>query len=65
MQDYTKRKVSPARDSRLVWMQSIIGCAHYIAGMGERQYLDTAQTPSITFITRQEIDHSDAAYTIL
>lgn len=65
MQDYTKRQVSPARDSRLVWMQSIIGCTHYIAGMGERQYLDTTQTPSITFITRQEIDRSDAAYTIL
>src|SRR5262245_19092495 len=36
---FTKAQVSPTRDSRLRWMQSIIHCTHYIAGAGEQAYL--------------------------
>jgi hypothetical protein len=62
---YTKAQVSPTRDSRLRWMQSIIHCTHYIAGAGEQAYLNKADAPEITFINRDPIDRSDEAYTDL
>jgi len=61
-QDFTKTQVSPARDSRLGWMQSVIHCTHYIAGMGEQAYLNKADAPDITFVTRETIDRSDEAF---
>jgi len=59
---FTKAQVSPTRDSRLGWMQSVIHCTHYIAGMGEQAYLNKADAPDITFVTRETIDRSDEAY---
>ena len=58
----TKAIISPSRDSRLLWMQSVIHCTHYIAGAGEQAYLNTSETPEITFIKRDPIDRSDEAY---
>lgn len=59
---FTKEQISPSRDSRLRWMQSVINCTHYIAGLGEQEYLDKSQTPEITFVVREEIDKSDEAF---
>ena len=58
----TKALVSPSRDARLRWMQSVVHCTHYIAGAGEQAYLNTADAPEITFIPRDAIDRSDEAY---
>ena len=58
-----KAMISPTRDTRLVWMQSVIHCTHYIAGMGEIAYLNTHQAPEITFVSRDPIDKSNEAYT--
>lgn len=52
-------QLSPTRDSRLVWMQSVVGCTHYVAGASEVIYLDRTQTPEVTFIERDFIE--DAA----
>jgi len=60
--DYNPRQISPTRDTRLRWMQSVIGCTHYVAGAGERQYLNEADAPGVTFIPRIEISESDRAY---
>ncbi len=60
---FTKEQVSPTRDSRLRWMQSVVKCTHYIAGASEKDYLHTEETPEITFVTRDAIDRSDEAYT--
>jgi hypothetical protein len=60
--DFTKAQVSPTRDSRLGWMQSVIHCTHYIAGAGEQAYLNKADAPEITFVNRDPIDRSDEAY---
>ena len=60
---FTKEQVSPTRDSRLRWMQSVIHCTHYIAGAGEQAYLNKADAPEITFVNRDPIDCSDEAYT--
>ena len=59
---FTKMQLSPSRDSRLRWMQSVIHCTHYIAGAGEQAYLNTADTPEVQFIARDPIDRSDEAW---
>lgn len=61
--DFTKTQVSPARDTRLRWMQSVIRCTHYIAGLGEQAYLRREDAPEITYVNRDEIERSDEAYT--
>ncbi|HWA08118.1 MAG TPA: hypothetical protein VG838_01495 [Opitutaceae bacterium] len=62
---FAKEQVSPTRDSRLRWMQSVLHCTHYIAGAGEQAYLNRADAPDITFVNRDPIDRSDEAYTDL
>jgi hypothetical protein len=60
---FSKAQVSPARDTRLRWMQSVLRCTHYIAGAGEQAYLRREETPEITFVNRDPIDRSDEAFT--
>jgi len=60
---FTKEQVSPTRDTRLRWMQSVLHCTHYIAGASERAYLRHEEAPEITFITRDPIERFDEAYT--
>jgi hypothetical protein len=60
---FTKEQVSPTRDSRLRWMQSVIHCTHYIAGAGEQAYLNPSDAPEITFVKRDPIDRFDEAFT--
>lgn len=60
---FLPEQISPTRDSRLRWMQSVIRCTHYIAGAGEQAYLDKSEAPEIAFLPRDPIDRSDEAYT--
>ncbi len=60
--EFTKEHISPTRDSRLRWMQSVLHCTHYIAGAGEQAYLRREDAPEITFVNRDTIDRSDEAY---
>lgn len=60
---FGKEQISPTRDSRLRWMQSVVHCTHYIAGAGEKAYLHPEQTPEITFVDRETIERSDEACT--
>jgi hypothetical protein len=59
---FDKSQVSPARDSRLRWMQSVVHCTHYVAGAGEQAYLRREDAPEIAFVNRDEIDRPDEAY---
>jgi hypothetical protein len=61
-QHYDATQISPARDTRLRWMQSVIGCTHYVTGPGERQYLKEADAPGVIFVQREEISDSTRAY---
>jgi hypothetical protein len=61
-QSFTKAQVSPTRDSRLRWMQSVIHCTHYVCGAGEQAYLNKADAPEITFVPRDTIERSDEAW---
>ncbi|HUG10951.1 MAG TPA: hypothetical protein VMM36_08050 [Opitutaceae bacterium] len=60
---FTREHISPTRDSRLRWMQSVVLCTHYIAGAGEQAYLNKSDAPEITYVARDPIDRSDEAYT--
>jgi hypothetical protein len=62
-QEFGAEQISPTRDSRLRWMQSVIRCTHYVHGAGEREYLNEADAPEITFVMRDEISDPDRAYT--
>ena len=62
-QEHGSEQISPTRDTRLRWMQSVIGCTHYVAGAGERKYLNEADAPGVVFVQRDEISESDKAYT--
>ena len=62
---FTKEQISPTRDTRLRWMQSVLRCTHYVAGAGEQAYLRQEEAPEITFVRRDAIDRSDEAYTEL
>jgi hypothetical protein len=62
LQEYDATQISPTRDTRLRWMQSVIGCTHYVAGASEIKYLNTDEAPGVQFIARDEISESDRAY---
>jgi hypothetical protein len=59
---FEKSQVSPARDTRLRWMQSVVRCTHYVAGAGEQAYLRREDAPEITFVKRDEIERADEAF---
>jgi hypothetical protein len=60
---FTKQQISPTRDTRFRWMQSVVHCSHYIAGASEQDYLCLEENPEVTFLKRDIIDRSDEAYT--
>jgi hypothetical protein len=61
-QSFDASQISPTRDTRLRWMQSVIQCTHYVAGAGEREYLNEADAPGVMFVQREQISDSDHAY---
>jgi hypothetical protein len=62
LEEFSKEQISPSRDTRLRWMQSVVHCTHYIAGAGEQAYLRRDDAPEIRFVVRDAIDRSDEAY---
>jgi hypothetical protein len=58
-----KEQVSPARDTRLKWMQSVLHGTHYIPGSGERDYLKLEDAPGMVFVEREEMERKDEAWT--
>ena len=61
--DFKKEQISPTRDTRLKWMQSVVRCTHYVCGAGEQAYLCKNDAPEITYVARDSIERSDEAYT--
>jgi len=61
-QPFERTQISPTRDTRLRWMQSVICCTHYVAGAGEREYLNEADAPGVTFVQRDDVADSGLAY---
>jgi hypothetical protein len=63
MTPFTREQISPTRDTRLRWMQSVVHCTHYVAGASEQDYLRREDAPEITYLKRDPIERSDEAYT--
>jgi hypothetical protein len=61
-QNYGREQVSPTRDTRFRWMQSVIGCTHYVSGASEQDYINKADGPGVTFVERETIADSGEAY---
>jgi len=61
--EFGPEQISPARDTRFVWMQSVIRCTHYVAGASEQHYINKADASKVKFVRREEISDSDKAYT--
>jgi hypothetical protein len=59
---FTCEQISPTRDTRLRWMQSVIRCTHYVAGASEKNYLHHEDAPEITYIERDPIDRAEESY---
>ncbi len=62
LEKFEAHQVSPTRDTRLRWMQSVVRCTHYVAGASEIKYLNTEEAPGVQFIARDAITESDRAY---
>jgi hypothetical protein len=62
---FAKEQISPTRDTRLRWMQSVIRCTHYVTGAGEQAYLQAEDAPEIAYVQREGIEQSDEAFTEL
>jgi hypothetical protein len=62
---FGKEQISPTRDTRLRWMQSVIHCTHYVTGAGEQAYLRREDAPEIEYVRREDIERSDEAFTEL
>lgn len=61
-QNYGREQVSPTRDTRFRWMQSVIGCTHYVSGASEQNYINKADGPGVIFVARETITDSGDAY---
>ncbi|MGE5212294.1 MAG: hypothetical protein ACM3NN_01240 [Nitrospirota bacterium] len=61
--EFGPEQVSPTRDTRFAWMQSVIQCTHYISGASEQHYINKADAPGVKFVNRDEISDSGKAYT--
>jgi hypothetical protein len=59
---YEKKQISPTRDTRFRWMQSVIGCTHYVSGASEQNYINKEDGPGVTFVERDAISDSGRAY---
>ena len=62
LEEFASSQISPTRDTRFRWMQSVIQCTHYVAGASEVKYLNAADTGGVEVIARDEISESDRAY---
>jgi len=63
--EFGPEQISPTRDTRFVWMQSVIRCSHYVAGASEQHYINKADAPEVKFVKRDDISDSGKAYTEL
>jgi hypothetical protein len=61
--EFGPKQISPTRDTRFRWMQSVIRCTHYVAGASEQHYINKADDSTVKFIERDKISDFGKAYT--
>ncbi len=57
-----KSQITPGRDQRFAWMNSVINSTHYITGNAEYEYLKREDFPEVNFIKRDQIENQELAY---
>src|SRR5438093_1554100 len=57
--DFGSEQISPTRDTRFQWIQSVIRCTHYVAGASEQHYINKADASEVKFLRRDDISNSD------
>jgi hypothetical protein len=62
-EEFGPKQISPTRDTRFRWMQSVIRCTHYVAGASEHHYINKTDAPEVKFMKRDEISDFGKAYT--
>lgn len=62
LQAVEKWQKSPGRDARFSWMQSVIHATHYVMGASEKEYLNRATFPEVTFVERDSIENPEYAW---
>lgn len=60
--EYNARQISPTRDTRFRWMQSVVHCTHYIAGASEQNYINKTDGTGVIFVERDVIADASHAY---
>src|SRR5213080_2684514 len=49
--EFGPKQISPTRDTRFCWMQSVIRCTHYVAGASEQHYINKEDASNVKFIS--------------
>lgn len=57
-----KSQITPGRDNRFKWMNSVIHTTHYITGNSEYDYLKRDDFPKVSFIKRDQIEDQELAW---
>ncbi len=57
-----KSQITPGRDQRFKWMNSVIKATHYITGNSEYDYLKKEDFPEVNFIKRDQIEDQELAW---
>src|SRR5260370_12607392 len=61
--EFGAKEISPTRDTRFLWMHSVIRSTHYVASASTHHYINKVDAPEVKFIQRDEISDSGKAYT--
>ncbi len=57
-----KNQITPGRDQRFGWMNSVIKSTHYICGNSEYEYLQKDSFPEVNFLKRDHVNNQEQAY---
>ena len=61
-QKIEKSQISPNARQRFAWMQSVVGCTHYVMGRGEKEYLRLFDIQDAELIERDRIKNDEEAW---
>src|SRR5260370_36360008 len=61
--EFGPKQISPTRDTRFLWMHSVIRSTHYVASASTHHYINKVDAPEVKFIQRDEMSDSRKAYT--
>ncbi|MBL8030184.1 MAG: hypothetical protein JNN11_02975 [Candidatus Doudnabacteria bacterium] len=61
-EEIPKNQITPGRDERFGWMNSVIKSTHYICGNSEFEYLKKEKFPEVKFLKRDQVEDESLAW---